>query len=87
MSAGLVDLSRRAAVVSGSTRGIGLAIACMLGAPGARVALHGRAPAQVADRLAARAAEGLGREERAGLFLAPAPPTPSDGSSTRSTAA
>jgi acetoacetyl-CoA reductase len=59
MSAGLFDLSGRAALVTGSTRGIGLAIARALAAAGARVALNGRTPAQVEEQVAALGAEGL----------------------------
>ena len=41
------DLSGKTALVTGSTRGIGLALARALAAAGARVAINGRAPAGV----------------------------------------
>jgi NAD(P)-dependent dehydrogenase (short-subunit alcohol dehydrogenase family) len=47
------DLSGRTALVTGSTRGLGLAIARALAAAGARVAVNGR----VAETVAARVAE------------------------------
>ena len=42
MSAALFDLSGRTALVTGSTRGLGLALAQALAAAGARVAINGR---------------------------------------------
>jgi len=50
-----IDLSGQVALVTGSTRGIGLAIARTLHAAGARVAIHGRDEARARD-----VAEGLG---------------------------
>jgi gluconate 5-dehydrogenase len=46
MSSSLFDLSGKAALVTGSSSGIGLAIATGLAAAGARVAVHGRDPAR-----------------------------------------
>jgi len=57
------DLSVRTALVTGSTRGIGRAVAVDLAAAGARVALHGRS-----DAADAAAAVASGRH--AGTFLA-----------------
>jgi 3-oxoacyl-[acyl-carrier protein] reductase len=60
------DLAGRTALVTGSTRGIGRAVALELAAAGARVALHGRSTA-AADAVAAE----LGAAGRhAGTFLA-----------------
>ncbi len=59
MSAGLFDLAGRAALVTGSTRGIGLAIARALAQAGAGVVVNGRDPEAVARRSAELAAEGL----------------------------
>lgn len=59
MSQGLFDLSGRTALVSGSTRGIGLGIARALGAAGARVAINGRAAATVDERVGALRGEGI----------------------------
>ena len=47
MSAALFDLSGRTALVTGSTRGLGNALARALAAAGARVAVNGRSPATV----------------------------------------
>jgi len=59
MSAGLFDLTGRTALVTGSTRGLGLAIARALGAAGARVAINGRTQEGVADCVSVLAGEGL----------------------------
>jgi NAD(P)-dependent dehydrogenase (short-subunit alcohol dehydrogenase family) len=48
----LIDLSGKTAVVSGSTEGIGYAIAAGLAKSGARVVLNGRAQAKVDEALA-----------------------------------
>ena len=47
-----IDLSRRTAVVTGSTEGIGLAVARGLAAAGADVVLNGRTPDKVEDAAA-----------------------------------
>ena len=52
MSAPLFDLSGKTALVTGSTRGIGLALARALAASGARVAINGRT-AQAVDAVVA----------------------------------
>lgn len=49
MNAGLFDLTGRTALVTGSTRGLGLALAQALAAAGARVAINGRAAATAAE--------------------------------------
>jgi gluconate 5-dehydrogenase len=52
MSLGLFDLAGRTALVTGSSSGIGLAVARGLAAAGARVAIHGREPGRVEAALA-----------------------------------
>ena len=60
------DLAGRTALVTGSTHGIGRAVALELANAGARVAIHGRS-AKAADELA----KLLARQDRhAGTFLA-----------------
>ena len=59
MSAALFDLSGRTALVTGSTRGIGLAIARALGSAGARVAINGRGMDRVRVRVDELAREGV----------------------------
>lgn len=60
------DLAGRTALVTGSTHGIGRAVALALAASGARVAIHGRS-AKAADEVA----KLLDRQDRhAGTFLA-----------------
>jgi len=49
----MFDLSGRLALVTGSSRGLGLAIARGLGAAGARVILHGRDATRLRDQAAA----------------------------------
>jgi gluconate 5-dehydrogenase len=61
----LFDLSARTALVTGSSRGIGLTLARGLGQAGARVVLNGRDT----DRLAAVAGEL--RDEGLGVEVAP----------------
>jgi 3-oxoacyl-[acyl-carrier protein] reductase len=60
------DLHGRTALVTGSTRGIGRAVALELAAAGARVAVHGRSATTAAETAAVLAAEG----RHAGTFLA-----------------
>lgn len=60
------DLAGRTALVTGSTHGIGRAVAATLAAAGARVALHGRSAAAADDLAATLAAQG----RHAGTFLA-----------------
>ena len=58
MPGSLFDLSGRRALVTGSSRGIGAALAAALADAGAEVVLHGHDPGRVArarDDLAARA--------------------------------
>jgi gluconate 5-dehydrogenase len=55
----LFDLSGRIALVTGSTRGIGLALARALASAGARVAINGRDPAAVDAVVARLRAEGV----------------------------
>lgn len=54
-----IDLSGRTAFVSGSTQGIGLAIARRLAEAGARVAINGRSTAKVQTAIDALAGAGL----------------------------
>lgn len=60
-----IDLSGKTAVVSGSTAGIGYAIACGLARAGASVVLSGRTPAALNTAVARLAAE-LARTQPAG---------------------
>jgi len=59
VSSTLFDLSGRTALVTGSTRGLGLALARALGDAGARVVVNGRQAGAVDSRVAELAAEGL----------------------------
>lgn len=59
MSLDLFDLSGRVALVTGSSRGIGLAVARALGAAGASVVLNGRSEAALGTAAADLAAEGI----------------------------
>ena len=58
MSTNLFDLSGRTALVTGSSRGIGFTLARGLARAGARVALNGRDPAVVDERVRALVADG-----------------------------
>ena len=55
----MFDLTGRTALVTGSTRGLGIAIARALAGAGARVAINGRTASAVDARVAELAAEGL----------------------------
>jgi gluconate 5-dehydrogenase len=55
----LFDLSGRIALVTGSTRGLGLALARGLGRAGARVVVHGRDAARAAEVAASLRQEGF----------------------------
>jgi gluconate 5-dehydrogenase len=59
MSTSLFDLTGRTALVTGSTRGLGEAIARGLGLAGARVAINGRTAAAVEERVSELTAQGL----------------------------
>jgi len=77
-----IDLTGRTALVTGSTRGIGRAIAGSLAEAGARVAVVGRER----DRAVAVAAEiGRGAEGFAADVSDPASVAPSDRSTSSST--
>ena len=60
------DLAGRTALVTGSSRGIGRAVAVALARAGARVVVHGRTASAAAETAALLAAEG----RHAGTFLA-----------------
>jgi len=55
----LFDLSGRTALITGSSKGIGHALAQALGAAGARVVLNARSPEALATAVAALRAQGL----------------------------
>lgn len=55
----LFDLSGRTALITGSSKGIGYALAQALGAAGARVVLNARSPEALATAVAALRAQGL----------------------------
>lgn len=55
----LFDLTGRTALITGSSRGIGLALARALGSAGARIAVNGRDAAGVAQTCAQLAQEGI----------------------------
>jgi gluconate 5-dehydrogenase len=74
----LFDLTGRTALVTGSSRGIGLALAKGLLQAGARVVIHGRNTAQ-ADRTAAQLAEETGGETRVTTFDITDPKAVDDG--------
>lgn len=59
---GLFDLTGRRALVTGSTQGIGLALARGLAQAGAQVVLNGRDPGRLAAAAEALAAEGISAE-------------------------
>ncbi|HWU02719.1 MAG TPA: SDR family oxidoreductase [Novosphingobium sp.] len=56
---GLFDLQGRRALITGGSRGIGLAIARALGGVGAQVVLNGRGAAALDEAVAVLAAEGI----------------------------
>ncbi|QAY62579.1 SDR family oxidoreductase [Xylanimonas allomyrinae] len=58
----LIDLSGKTALVTGSTQGIGRAIAGTLADAGARVAINGRTPDTVEAAVDALRADGAGRD-------------------------
>ncbi len=62
MSLHLFDLSGRTALVTGSSRGLGRAIAEGLGKAGAHLVINGTDPARVTEAVAALRAEGLSAE-------------------------
>ena len=62
MSLKLFDLTGRRALVSGSSQGIGLALARGLGAAGATVVLNGRDPGKLAKAATSLGAEGIQAE-------------------------
>src|SRR5205085_10425363 len=59
MASQLFDLSGRTALVTGSTRGIGLALARGLGRAGARVVVHGRDAARAREVAESLSGEGI----------------------------
>lgn len=61
----LFDLTGRTALVTGSTRGIGLTLARALGSAGAQVIVHGRVPEQAAAVAASLRDEGIAAGSRA----------------------
>ena len=64
-----IDLSGKSAIVTGSTGGIGLAIATGLSKAGARVILVGRSQARVDEAIAALRKDG-GRDDASGVVAA-----------------
>jgi len=58
-----IDLTGRTAFVSGSTQGIGLAIAQQLAEAGARVAVNGRSAERVQEAIDALAGAGIHRDQ------------------------
>ncbi|PWC27639.1 SDR family oxidoreductase [Teichococcus aestuarii] len=62
MTAGLFDLTGRRALLTGSSQGIGLALARGLAEAGAQVVLNGRDPAKLEAARAGLAASGLAAE-------------------------
>jgi gluconate 5-dehydrogenase len=74
----LFDLTGRSALVTGSSRGIGLALAKGLLQAGARVVIHGRDIAR-ADSTAAQLAEETGGETRVSTFDITDPKAVDDG--------
>ena len=63
MSHGLFDLAGRTALVTGSSRGIGFALARGMGQAGAAVVLNGRSEAATADAVARLQADGIAASE------------------------
>lgn len=62
MTLSLFDLKNEIALITGSTQGIGLAIAKGLGAAGAKLIINGREKRRVQDTVSALRAEGLQAE-------------------------
>lgn len=63
MTQGMFDLTGRLVLVTGSSRGIGLALARGLAQAGARVVLNGRSAASLAEAAAILSREGIGVEQ------------------------
>ena len=63
MSLSLFDLSGRIALITGSSQGIGLAMAAGMARAGAHVVLNGRDQEKLAKAASALRAEGLGVSE------------------------
>lgn len=72
----VLDLAGRTAFVSGSTQGIGLAIARRLAEAGARVAVNGRTAERVQEAVAALTGGGIATEQ---LIAAPGDVTTDEG--------
>ncbi len=65
-----IDLSGKTAVITGSTGGIGLAIATGLAKAGARAVIAGREPSRI-DAALARIREATGRDDASGVVCDP----------------
>ena len=69
-----IDLSGKTAIVTGSTAGIGLAIAKGLAAAGAKVVVNGRTEAAVAKAVAELAGTVSAQPSRASRAISARPP-------------